>query len=280
MPITPHLGQQIPLKSRTIIASFQPNIFLRLLYIQTELVIISVRRQHNAEYYQSTPALSTRWKKKKSASPTISTENWPSKLMSRARALHPLFRSCFLQTTRNNTFASLTMTQAKNQVIYAPSNEAPRGVKSIFLAGTTSKVDNYDWRERLSTAISDMSVTVYNPYRPDWDSSWREEIDFAPYREQVEWELEKQEKADIVVIYFHPATQAPISLLEFGLCARVPGKAIIVCPEGYWKRGNVQITCKKYGIEMVNDDDGLREAVVKRLLASCDSLARASEGRN
>ncbi|CAP86471.1 hypothetical protein EN45_051570 [Penicillium chrysogenum] len=160
------------------------------------------------------------------------------------------------------------MTQAKNQVIYAPSNEAPRGVKSIFLAGTTSKVDNYDWRERLSTALSDMSVTVYNPYRPDWDSSWREEIDFVPYREQVEWELEKQEKADIVVIYFHPATQAPISLLEFGLCARVPGKAIIVCPEGYWKRGNVQIACKKYGIEMVNDDDGLREAVVKRLLAS------------
>jgi hypothetical protein len=34
---------------------------------------------------------------------------------------------------------------------------------------------------------------------------------------------------------------------------------VIVCPEGYWKRGNVQIACKKYGIEMVNDDDGLRD---------------------
>ncbi|KAJ5564009.1 hypothetical protein N7513_000251 [Penicillium frequentans] len=157
------------------------------------------------------------------------------------------------------------MSQTQNQVIYAPSNEAQRGVKSVFLAGTTNRVDDCDWRELLSTALSDVPVTIYNPYRSDWDSSWYEDIDFAPYREQVEWELEKQEKADIIVIYFHPATQAPVSLLELGLCARVPGKTIVVCPVGYWKRGNVQIVCKKFGIEMVDIDNGLREAVVKKL---------------
>lgn len=157
------------------------------------------------------------------------------------------------------------MAQARNHVIYAPSDEAPRGVKSVFLAGTTSKIDTSDWRESLSTSLSDVPVTIYNPYRTDWDSSWCEDIDFAPYREQVEWELDKQVKADIVVVYFHPATQAPISLLEFGICARVPGKAIVVCPEGYWKRGNVQIVCKKFGIEMVDNVAGLREAVLKRL---------------
>ncbi|KFY23910.1 hypothetical protein V493_05564 [Pseudogymnoascus sp. VKM F-4281 (FW-2241)] len=151
----------------------------------------------------------------------------------------------------------------------AASDEAPRGVKSVFLAGTTSKIDTSDWRETLSTSLStslsDVPVTIYNPYRTDWDSSWCEDIDFAPYREQVGWELDKQVKADIVVVYFHPATQAPISLLEFGICARVPGKAIVVCPEGYWKRGNVQIVCKKFGIEMVDNVAGLREAVLKRL---------------
>ncbi|KAJ5901196.1 hypothetical protein N7504_007189 [Penicillium tannophilum] len=157
------------------------------------------------------------------------------------------------------------MSQTQSQVIYAPSNEAPRGVKSVFLAGTTNRVDSRDWRELLSTALSDMPVTIYNPYRSDWDSSWHEDINFAPYREQVEWELEKQEKADVVVIYFHPASQAPVSLLELGLCARVPGKTIVVCPEGYWKRGNVQIVCKKFGIEMVDTDNGLREAVVEKL---------------
>ncbi|KAL4892752.1 hypothetical protein BDV59DRAFT_202493 [Aspergillus ambiguus] len=129
----------------------------------------------------------------------------------------------------------------QNQVIHAPSNETPHGIKSIFLAGTVSKVDPSDWRDTLCASLVDVPVTIYNPSRADWDSSWREDIHFAPYREQVEWELDKQDQADIVIIYFHPATQASISLLELGLCARVPGKAIIVCPEGYWKRGNVEI---------------------------------------
>ena len=174
----------------------------------------------------------------------------------------------FKQELPRIPFSSLGMAQARNQVIYAPSDEAPRGVKSVFLAGTTSKVDPSDWRENLSTSLSDVPVTIYNPFRADWDSSWCEDINFAPYREQVEWELEKQDKADIVVFYFHPATQAPVSLLELGICARVPGKAIVACPEGYWKRGNVQIVCKKFGVEIVENVDGLREAIVKRLPVS------------
>ncbi|OQE38952.1 hypothetical protein PENCOP_c007G01045 [Penicillium coprophilum] len=127
-------------------------------------------------------------------------------------------------------------------------------------------VDNYDWRKLLTTALTDVLVRIYNPYHTDWDSSWRG-VGFAPYREQVEWELEKQEKADIVIIYFHLATQVPISFLEFGLCVRVPGKAIVVCPEGCRRRGNAQIMCKKHGVEMVDNDDELREELVKSLPA-------------
>ena len=108
-------------------------------------------------------------------------------------------------------------------------------------------------------------MTIYNPYRPDWDSTWREEPDFAPFYQQVEWELAKQEEADIVVVYFHPATQAPISLLELGLSARTPGKVVVFCPEGYWKRGNVQIMCERYGVEMVEDTEGFKDAILRKL---------------
>ncbi len=69
----------------------------------------------------------------------------------------------------------------------------------------------------------------------------------------------------MVVVYFHPAAQAPISLLELGLCARKPGKAIVFCPEGYWKRRNVQMVCEKFDIEMAGSIEGLRNAIVKRL---------------
>lgn len=54
-------------------------------------------------------------------------------------------------------------------------------------------------------------------------------------------------------------------MLELGICMRVPEKAIVVCPEGYWKRGNVQIVCEKFGVELLDNVDQLREAVVKRL---------------
>ncbi|KAM3431573.1 hypothetical protein NHJ13734_007229 [Beauveria thailandica] len=157
------------------------------------------------------------------------------------------------------------MSQNRSQVIYAPSQESPRGAQSVFFAGTTSKIDSTDWRDTLAALLSAHPITIYNPYRADWDSTWREDIDFAPYREQVEWELDKQEKADTVIVYFHPATQAPISLLEFGLSAPTPGKVIVLCPEGYWKRGNVQIVCQKYGIEVAGSIEELGSAIVKRL---------------
>jgi hypothetical protein len=158
------------------------------------------------------------------------------------------------------------MIQARTQIISAPLDEAACRVKSVFLAGSISTADTANWRETLCTSLSNLPITIYNPQRSDWDSSWRQDIEFAPFREQVEWELDMLGKADIVVFYFQPGTQAPISLLEFGIiCAQVPGKAIVVCPEGFWKRGNVQITCEKFGVETVDDLEGLREAIVKRM---------------
>ncbi|KAJ8128550.1 hypothetical protein O1611_g5086 [Lasiodiplodia mahajangana] len=161
----------------------------------------------------------------------------------------------------------MSKSNSKFQIIKAPSREAPHGAKKMFLAGTTNPTGDGDWRASLSESLADQPLTIYNPLRPDWDSTWREDISFGPYREQVGWELEMQEAADIIVVYFHPATQAPISLLELGLCART-GKAIVVCPEGFWKRGNVQIVCERYNVEMVEDVDGLKDAIMRRLHGS------------
>ncbi|GAW17628.1 hypothetical protein ANO14919_070870 [Xylariales sp. No.14919] len=165
----------------------------------------------------------------------------------------------------STSLAERGISTSRCQTIRAPSREPSRGVKTVFLAGTTMSTDDGDWRERLGELLADQPLTLYNPLRPDWDSTWREDISFEPYREQVEWELDRQETADMVVVYFHPASKAPISLLEFGLCART-GKATVVCPEGYWKRGNVQIVCRRYGIEMVNDVHALEEIIVRKLL--------------
>lgn len=153
----------------------------------------------------------------------------------------------------------------RSQIIRAPSEEPVNNVKSLFLAGTTTAVGNVDWRETLSASLSKYPITIFNPNRPDWDNTWREDITFDPYREQVLWELDKQDKADLVVVYFHPATVAPISLLEFGLSSRIPGKVIAVAPQGYSKRGNVQIVCHKYGVEFLDNIEKLHETIINKL---------------
>lgn len=205
--------------------------------------------------------------------PHILNTRGGERLMLRIPVLCPLLY--LLQTTSKNpaSLSTLRMTPRNHQIIYAPSDESPRHAKSLVLAGSTTSPDdstNSDWRTTLSASFFDLPVTIYNPYRPDWDSSWREDIDFAPFREQVEWELDKQDKADVVVVYFHPATQAPVSLLELGIWSRTPGKVIAICPKGYWKRGNVQIACKKFDVKMMDNLDGLRDAIVKKLFMDTD----------
>lgn len=137
------------------------------------------------------------------------------------------------------------------QVILAPSLQpAKPGNKKVFLAGTTTKAkkEPFSWRDPVIEALRDFPVTIFNPFRPDWDSTWREELTCDLFVEQTNWELDRQQDADITVVYFQPGTDAPISLLELGLRAGSGRKAIVGCPEGYSKRGNVQIVCRRFGI--------------------------------
>ncbi len=153
---------------------------------------------------------------------------------------------------------------AKAQIILAPARPEVTETRSVFLAGTTSTATGPDWRERLTAELSHLPITFFNPLRTDWDRSWKEDISFAPFRDQVEWELEMQERATIVVVYFGPSTDAPISLLELGLCAR-SGKALVACHENYKKRGNVQIVCQKMGIPFLESLETVAATLLERL---------------
>ncbi|KAK4159974.1 hypothetical protein QBC43DRAFT_326195 [Cladorrhinum sp. PSN259] len=165
--------------------------------------------------------------------------------------------------------ANLSESTPRTQLVKAPSRPTVTGQKSIFLAGTTTPTGGPDWRETLGKAIAHLPVTIFDPTRSDWDSSWKEDIGFPKFREQVDWELDMQEKADLVVLYFGPNTKAPISLLELGLVAR-SGKAIIGCHKGYEKRGNVQVVAQRFNIELVETEEdysGLAAVVERRVNA-------------
>lgn len=155
---------------------------------------------------------------------------------------------------------------SKAQVIMAPNRPPLNGNTSIFLAGTTSKTGEPDWRETLTQALAEYPITIFNPKRDDWDSTWKEDFSDARWAEQVQWELEMQDGADIVVVFFHGISPAPISLLELGLSAR-SGKAIACAMDGYSKKGNVEAVCRRYKATFVTTEDELKDAVIKKLRA-------------
>ena len=120
---------------------------------------------------------------------------------------------------------------------------------SLFLSGSIEQGRAENWQGLLTERLKDLDVVVYNPRRDDWDSAWEQRIDFASFREQVEWELHYIEVADVVAVYFEPTTKSPITLLELGILSqRKPSSTVVYCPEGFWRKGNVDIVCRRYSI--------------------------------
>jgi hypothetical protein len=130
-----------------------------------------------------------------------------------------------------------------------------RNPRSVFLAGSIEMGKAEDWQARCEAALGEMMV-VLNPRRRDWDSSWVHDPYVGQFKEQVEWELEALEAADRILMYFDPNTTSPITLLELGLYAPT-GKLTVCCPPGYFRHGNVIVTCRWYGVPTVPNLDEL-----------------------
>lgn len=125
-----------------------------------------------------------------------------------------------------------------------------RHESSLFLAGSIEMGTAVDWQEDVAYAMRGHGGVLLNPRRNDWDASWEQSTDNPQFREQVEWELQAMADADVIAMYFAPGTKSPITLLEFGLWARTP-KLIVCCPEGFWRKGNVDVVCHRYEIKQV-----------------------------
>ena len=103
------------------------------------------------------------------------------------------------------------------------------------------------WQDHVIEQFQNAPVTILNPRRTVWDASWEQSIDNNHFTEQVNWELDALEMADVILLYFDPKTKSPITLLELGLFAKSK-KLMVCCPDGFWRKGNVDVVCQRYGI--------------------------------
>jgi hypothetical protein len=130
--------------------------------------------------------------------------------------------------------------------------------KSVFLAGSIEQGGATDWQKIAIDRLvgANRADYVFNPRRKEWDATWEQSINNPVFVEQVEWELLALDIAEVIYMYFDPNTKSPISLLELGLYANT-GKLQVCCPDGFWRKGNVDIICKRFNIRTISVKDFL-----------------------
>lgn len=134
-------------------------------------------------------------------------------------------------------------------------------IPSVFLAGSIEMDKAVDWQKECEEVLSAKYV-IFNPRRNEWNSNWEQSIANVKFKEQVDWELNALEKADIIIMFFANNTKSPISLLEFGLYAK-SNKMKVVVEEDFWRKGNIDVVCEKYNIQQYKSLEELLQNLIK-----------------
>lgn len=141
--------------------------------------------------------------------------------------------------------------------------------ENVFLAGSIEMGTAKEWQSEIVEKFKNENVVFLNPRRDDWDSAWAQSIENEQFREQVEWELKAIHRADVVIFVFDGDTKSPITLLELGnILGRsefIDQTIYVYCPNNFWRKGNVDVTCAYYGVIVYDDWDSFMMRLWKDL---------------
>lgn len=131
----------------------------------------------------------------------------------------------------------------------------------IFLAGTIDMGNSENWQKKLiDNTPKPEEIDFYNPRRVEWDESWEQDFESPQFFQQVTWEMDAMDKADLIIMNLLPGSKSPISLLELGMFAK-SGKIMVCCPKAFYRSGNVHIVCNHYNIPCFETIEELLERV-------------------
>ena len=150
-----------------------------------------------------------------------------------------------------------------------PPHPLPKAITApqLFLAGSIDMGRAENWQAKVAHFFELDALIILNPRREDWNPNWKQMIDHPEFRAQVEWELAAMEQANQILMYFAAESLAPITLLELGLMAR-SGKLTVVCAPEYWRRGNIEVICERFGLPLFTQLETTLPLLRDRLLGA------------
>lgn len=141
----------------------------------------------------------------------------------------------------------------------------------IFTAGTIDQGLVEPWADKVFEFFHNKypyinnGITIINPRRTEWDSSWEQTYENPQFYQQVNWELNGLEQSNFIIINILPDSKSPITLLELGLFAK-SGNVLVCCPQGFYRKGNVDVVCERYGVPIYNNLEELLVELNKRII--------------
>jgi len=106
--------------------------------------------------------------------------------------------------------------------------------KSLFIAGWISGCP--DWQTEFKSFFKDSALTLLNPRREHYDINNK-----AAEIEQITWEHEHLEKADIISFWFWKETICPIVLYELGKYITSNKEIYLWIDPQYQRKSDVEI---------------------------------------
>jgi hypothetical protein len=129
-------------------------------------------------------------------------------------------------------------------VITAPASVEKPGFR-VFLAGAIDMGMAEAWQEKVIAMLQGVhDLVLINPRRAEFTPDTLDE--------QIDWELDGLEKADLILMWLPSESKAPISLFEAGLYWK-SGKLRIGAGPGFYRRRNLEITARRYGVRLYDD---------------------------
>lgn len=145
-----------------------------------------------------------------------------------------------------------------------PPNAIHKQEFSVFLAGSIEMGKAILWQKRMASLLQHLPISVYNPRRGEWNSASTAEQRKKDFHVQVDWELNALETASVICFFFDQATLSPVTMFELGLWSQSK-KVVVCCNRKFWKWGNVEHVCVRYGIPLAESFEELTPLILAML---------------
>ena len=88
------------------------------------------------------------------------------------------------------------------KIIKPPNSIESSSGFSVFLAGSIEMGIAENWQDKVQKALSDIKGVIFNPRRDDWNPLWAQTKINPYFWEQVTWELNALEAANLICLLY------------------------------------------------------------------------------